>query len=123
MSRRRVVEALKTGQAGQIVDVRGWVRTRRDSKQAFSFVELNDGSCLANLQIVIDANVPGYADAIKHVTTGASIVIGNRNRKPAGSYCTKPLVSFMNAVSRLTSSSRNSVSLKPCSSSSVGSSL
>ena len=75
MIRMKVAEALKSGQAGQIVDLRGWVRTRRDSKQAFSFVELNDGSCMANLQIVIDANVPGYADAIKHVTTGASIAI------------------------------------------------
>ncbi len=84
MIRMRVAQALKDGQAGQIVDVRGWVRTRRDSKQAFSFVELNDGSCLANLQIVIDANVPGYADAIKHVTTGASIAIeGEIKESPA----------------------------------------
>src|SRR5712691_263339 len=75
MIRLKVVQALKAGQAGQAVDVRGWVRTRRDSKQAFSFVELNDGSCLANLQIVIDANVPCYAESIKHVTTGASIAI------------------------------------------------
>ena len=58
MDRMKVVQALKAGQAGQMVDLRGWVRTRRDSKQAFSFVELNDGSCMANLQVVIDANVP-----------------------------------------------------------------
>ncbi len=75
MIRMKVAQALKSGEAGQVVDVRGWVRTRRDSKQAFSFVELNDGSCLANLQIVIDASVPGYADAIKQVTTGTSIAI------------------------------------------------
>ncbi len=75
MDRMKVVQALKAGQSGQMVDLRGWVRTRRDSKQAFSFVELNDGSCMANLQVVIDANVPGYAEAIKLVTTGASIAI------------------------------------------------
>lgn len=75
MIRTKVAQALTSGQAGQEVDLRGWVRTRRDSKQAFSFVELNDGSCLANLQVVIDANVPSYADTIKHVTTGASIAI------------------------------------------------
>lgn len=75
MLRMKVAQALKSGQAGQAVDLRGWVRTRRDSKQAFSFVELNDGSCLANLQIVIDANVPGYAESIKQVTTGASIAV------------------------------------------------
>ena len=49
----RIAEILKTGQPGQTLEVAGWVRTRRDSKQGFSFVELNDGSCLANLQIVI----------------------------------------------------------------------
>ena len=75
MLRMKVAQALKSGQAGQTVDVRGWVRTRRDSKQAFSFVELNDGSCMANLQIVIDGSVPGYVDTIKHVTTGASIAV------------------------------------------------
>jgi asparaginyl-tRNA synthetase len=55
------------------VDVSGWVRTRRDSKQGFSFIELNDGSCMANLQIVVDSAVPGYAETIKQVTTGASL--------------------------------------------------
>src|SRR5207245_3343704 len=55
------------------ISVRGWVRTRRDSK-GFSFLELNDGSCLANLQVVADAATPGY-DQIAHFTTGASAVI------------------------------------------------
>ena len=53
--------------------VAGWVRTRRDSK-AFSFIELNDGSCLANLQIVADAGIPGYGD-IAEMATGASIEV------------------------------------------------
>ena len=39
--------------------VKGWVRTRRDAK-GFSFLELNDGSCLANLQAVVDASLEGY---------------------------------------------------------------
>ncbi|MGB9603717.1 MAG: OB-fold nucleic acid binding domain-containing protein [Limisphaerales bacterium] len=39
--------------------VRGWVRTRRDSK-GFSFLEVNDGSCLTNLQVVVESTVPGY---------------------------------------------------------------
>ncbi len=38
------------------VSVQGWVRTRRDSKE-FSFIELNDGSCLANIQIIVDASL------------------------------------------------------------------
>src|SRR5260221_7056403 len=53
--------------------VKGWVRTRRDSK-GFSFLELNDGSCLANLQVVVDAGTPG-SDQLLHFTTGASAKI------------------------------------------------
>ena len=53
--------------------VAGWIRTRRDSK-TFSFLELNDGSCLGNLQIVADATIPGY-EAIAKMTTGASIEV------------------------------------------------
>src|SRR5215472_17584336 len=55
------------------VTVKGWVRTRRDSK-GFSFLELNDGSCLANLQIVVDAGTPG-AEHLPHLTTGAAVAI------------------------------------------------
>ncbi|WP_437228628.1 asparagine--tRNA ligase [Planctomicrobium sp. SH661] len=69
----RIATLLKLSPPGTAVDISGWVRTRRDSKQAFSFIELNDGSCMANLQIVVDASVPGYAETIKNVTTGSSI--------------------------------------------------
>jgi asparaginyl-tRNA synthetase len=50
------------------------VRTKRDSK-AFSFLELNDGSCLANLQVVADATLPGYEEAVVQARTGASLEI------------------------------------------------
>ena len=56
--------------------VAGWVRTRRDSK-AFSFIELNDGSCLANLQVIADAGIPG-SDDLHHMTTGASVEVKGR---------------------------------------------
>src|SRR6476661_5791646 len=58
------------------VAVKGWVRTRRDSK-GFSFLELNDGSCLANLQVIIDAGTPG-SDQLPHFTTGASAEIDGK---------------------------------------------
>src|SRR2546421_1116645 len=62
--------------------VKGWVRTRRDSK-GFSFLELNDGSCLANLQVVVDAATPG-AEHLTELTTGASAVVeGNLVASPA----------------------------------------
>src|SRR5262249_46264274 len=53
--------------------VKGWVRTRRDAK-GFSFLELNDGSCLANLQVVLDAGTPG-TEELTHFTTGASVAV------------------------------------------------
>jgi asparaginyl-tRNA synthetase len=55
------------------VTVMGWVRTRRDAK-GFSFLELNDGSCLGNVQAVVDEGTPG-SEEIAHFTTGASAVI------------------------------------------------
>jgi asparaginyl-tRNA synthetase len=58
------------------VTVKGWVRTRRDSK-GFSFLELNDGSCLANLQVVVDAGTPG-AERLPELTTGASAVVDGK---------------------------------------------
>lgn len=58
------------------VTVKGWVRTRRDSK-GFSFLELNDGSCLASLQVIVDAGVPGSAN-LAHFTTGASTAVEGR---------------------------------------------
>lgn len=66
------------------MDVTGWVRTRRDSKHGFSFVELNDGSCMANLQIIVDANVPGYEEHIKQVNTGASLRVTGELKESQG---------------------------------------
>jgi asparaginyl-tRNA synthetase len=62
--------------------VKGWVRTRRDAK-GFSFLELNDGSCLANLQVLVDAGTPG-AEHLPKFTTGASVAVeGNLVPSPA----------------------------------------
>src|SRR3954451_951451 len=68
-----VKEALaSTAQRDEIV-VQGWVRTRRDSK-TFSFIELNDGSSLKNLQIIAQDSLPNYAD-IQRLITGAPIAV------------------------------------------------
>ena len=56
--------------------VKGWVRTRRDSK-GFSFLEINDGSCLANLQVLVNAGIPGY-EHLAQLLTGASVVVKGR---------------------------------------------
>src|SRR5213075_3554285 len=55
------------------IQVQGWVRTRRDSKD-FSFIEMNDVSCLRNLQIIARNSLPNYA-ALQRMTTGASISV------------------------------------------------
>ncbi len=75
MPRTKVVQILREVPPGTEVDVRGWVRTKRESKQDFAFLEVNDGSCLANVQIVVDANVPDYGSLIKQIHTGASVAI------------------------------------------------
>src|SRR5436190_15867267 len=80
--RTLIKHVLASTEPKQNLTVKGWVRTRRDSK-GFSFLELNDGSCLANLQIVVDAATPG-AEHLPQLTTGASAVIeGNLVTSPA----------------------------------------
>lgn len=74
MSRTSIVKVLKSESSPSQIQVKGWVRTKRDSK-AFSFIEINDGSCLANLQIVADATLDGYEESIVYLTTGASIAV------------------------------------------------
>lgn len=80
----RVASLLYEVAPGTQVDIAGWVRTRRDSKHGFSFIELNDGSCMANLQAIVDADVPGYAETIKGVTTGASVRITGELKESPG---------------------------------------
>ena len=63
------------------VCVKGWVKTRRDAK-GFSFIEINDGSCLANLQVIADAAMADY-EKIKTLSTGSAIsVIGKMTPSP-----------------------------------------
>ncbi|GAB6162209.1 asparagine--tRNA ligase [Desulfothermus naphthae] len=68
-----IKEILNLDKEKKDVIVQGWVRTRRDSK-GFSFIELNDGSCLKNLQIVIDHSTISTND-LKKITTGSSIKV------------------------------------------------
>lgn len=69
--RLKIKEALRAEEALKEIIIYGWVRTRRDSKE-FSFMEVNDGSCLANMQVVVDAGIDGY-DAIQDFTTGSAV--------------------------------------------------
>lgn len=71
--RTRIVDVLKMENFGAIVNVKGWVRTRRGSKQV-SFIALNDGSTINNIQIVIDIEKFGE-EYLKPITTGACISV------------------------------------------------
>ncbi len=73
MQRTRIIEILKTEAIGQHVTVAGWVRTRRDSKGGFSFIEINDGSAFSGLQIIADRDLPNYQSEILKLQTGCSI--------------------------------------------------
>ncbi len=82
VQRERIRDLLAATDPRDEVQIKGWVRTRRDSKE-FSFVEVNDGSCLANLQVIVDA---AAGDALLHgVTTGAAVgVRGSLVASPGG---------------------------------------
>lgn len=62
------------GQPGETCTVRGWVRTKRVAKQ-FTFLNVNDGSSMGGLQIVIDSSLPDYEAVIKPLGTGASVAV------------------------------------------------
>jgi len=57
------------------VTVRGWVRTRRDSKAGISFVAVYDGSCFNPLQAVVNNSLPNYQDEVLRLTTGCSVEV------------------------------------------------
>ena len=84
MPTRRIVQILADGQPGQSLEVCGWVRTRRDSKAGLSFIELNDGSCLSSLQLVVPGDLEGWADEVGRVTTGASLKVGGTLKESPG---------------------------------------
>ncbi len=73
MQRTLIVDALTCTDPQQEIVICGWVRTRRDAKE-FSFLELNDGSCLANIQCILDIDTQAYANS-KEVNTGAAVSI------------------------------------------------
>ena len=68
-----IKEAVQSTAPIDSIHVQGWVRTRRDSKD-FSFIELNDGSSLRNLQVIAKNSLPNYA-AIQRLTTGAAVAV------------------------------------------------
>ena len=73
MTEMSVCVARDADSIGKSVVLQGWVRTRRDSKAGFSFIEINDGSCQGNIQIIADAALENYESELKSLTAGCSI--------------------------------------------------
>lgn len=74
MKSLQISKVLELPPSDEMVCVSGWIRTKRDSK-AFSFIELNDGSCLNNLQVIVDNSVENYETDVLKLTTGSSVSV------------------------------------------------
>ena len=77
MRRTRIKDVLTDVAVGETVTVAGWVRTLRTTGGGFSFVAINDGSCLANLQVVADGELPNYESEVVHLTAGSSMAVSS----------------------------------------------
>lgn len=71
----RIVDLLKTPAEDQSITLRGWVRTRRDSKGGFSFINVHDGSCFDGIQVIADQKLENYESEIRHLSAGCSVVV------------------------------------------------
>ncbi len=73
MKRKKIKHILENGKKTELAFISGWVKTRRDSKD-FSFIEINDGSCLKNIQIIAESTLKNY-DSVSGLTTGSAISV------------------------------------------------
>ena len=73
MERTKIVNLLNSASPAKDLLLKGWVRTRRDSK-SFSFLEINDGSCLKNIQVIADDTLSNYEE-IKKLVTGSAVAV------------------------------------------------
>lgn len=74
MEIRRIIELLRHGTPGESIKVQGWVRTKRELKE-FAFLDVNDGSSLQGLQVVVNQDLPEYGQTLKLLNTGSSVSI------------------------------------------------
>lgn len=75
MKRDLIKDVLVKEERDVAVTIAGWVRTRRASKGGFSFIELNDGSCFGNIQVIADNKLENYDSEISRLFPGSSIVV------------------------------------------------
>jgi asparaginyl-tRNA synthetase len=82
MKNKRIADDLKEGVIGSELTIKGWVRTRRGSKNV-NFIALNDGSTIHNLQVVADVETFGE-EIFKSINTGAAIGVSGKLVESAG---------------------------------------
>jgi len=83
MKRIKISKLVKSDAPKEEVLIKGWVRTRRDAKD-FSFIEVNDGSCLKNIQIVAGSTLCNYQD-VARLSTGSAVVVYGKLVESMGS--------------------------------------
>src|SRR5262249_5460667 len=90
MEKMTVAQARQESATGRQVQISGWIRTRRDSKGGFSFLEVNDGSSFGNVQVVADGKLTNYEGEVKKLNAGASItIVGEVRASPAQGQATE----------------------------------
>jgi asparaginyl-tRNA synthetase len=83
VKRTLIKHALVSEAVGDDTKVAGWVRTRRDSKGGFSFLEINDGSCFSGLQIIVPGELENYESEVLNLTIGSAVgVVGELVESP-----------------------------------------
>ena len=83
LKRSKIKELIQSDNFGEVVNVRGWVRNKRSSKNV-AFITLNDGSTIHNIQVVVDLNVHGE-ESIQHVHSGAALSVNGELIESPGS--------------------------------------
>ena len=82
MDRVKINRLLGSEAAMDAVVIKGWVRTKRGSK-TFSFMEINDGSCLKSIQVIAGSELANY-DEIEKITTGSALCVTGRLGRVTG---------------------------------------
>ncbi len=76
MGKRHIIaDLIASSDLGSEVTVMGWIKTKRESKGGFSFLEVNDGSTIKNIQVIADHQLPNYTQEVVKLTVGCSVIV------------------------------------------------
>ena len=74
MQTKRIKDLFRNGVIEENILIQGWVRTKRELKD-FTFIEVNDGSSLKNLQVILDKTISNYEETLMLLNTGSSLEV------------------------------------------------